>query len=130
MLASALAFGQTDDTKPEPVKTSITVIERIETEAPSFVTTLGPRQIAQQPGINLDDRLRALPGFTLFRRSSSLVANPTTQGVSLRGLGSSGASRTLVLWDGVPINDPFGGWVYWTRVAPWEMERIEVTRGA
>ena len=80
--------------------------------------------------MNLDDRLRSVPGFTLFRRSSSLVANPTTQGVSLRGLGSSAASRTLVLWDGVPLNDPFGGWVYWTRVPPEELDRIEVSRGA
>jgi len=77
-------------------------------------------------GVNLDDRLRILPGFQLFRRSSSLVANPTTQGVSLRGLGSTGASRTLVLWDGIPVNDPFGGWVYWTRLAPDEMQRVEV----
>jgi outer membrane receptor protein involved in Fe transport len=87
-------------------------------------------EIREQPGVNLDDRLRSVPGFTLFRRSSSIVANPTTQGVSLRGLGSSGASRTLVLWDGIPINDPFGGWVYWTRVAPEEVERVEVSRGA
>lgn len=58
------------------------------------------------------------------------MANPTTQGLSLRGLGSSGASRTLVLWDGVPLNDPFGGWVYWTRIAPAEIDRIEVSRGA
>lgn len=118
------------DPQPEPVRTSLTVVGNIEAEAPAFVTTLGPRQIAQQPGVNLDDRLRAIPGFTLFRRSSSLVANPTTQGVSLRGLGSSGASRTLILWDGVPLNDPFGGWVYWTRVAPSELERVEVSRGA
>jgi hypothetical protein len=41
--------------------------------------------------------LRDVPGFSLFKRSSSLVANPTTQGISLRGIGSSGASRTLVL---------------------------------
>lgn len=58
------------------------------------------------------------------------MANPTTQGVSLRGIGSSGASRTLVLWDGVPINDPFGGWVYWTRVSPEELDRVEIQRGA
>ncbi len=80
--------------------------------------------------MNLDDRLRLVPGFSLFRRSSSLVANPTTQGVSLRGLGSTGASRTLVLWDGVPLNSPFGGWIYWTRVDPNSLERIEVSRGA
>ncbi|MEJ7605445.1 MAG: TonB-dependent receptor [Bryobacteraceae bacterium] len=104
--------------------------EQIETDAPAFITTLDKQAVRQQPGVNLDDRLRAIPGFTLFRRSSSLVANPTTQGVSLRGLGSSGASRTLVLWDGVPVNDPFGGWVYWTRIAPEEVERVEVSRGA
>ena len=80
--------------------------------------------------MNADDRLRMVPGFSLFRRSSSLVAQPTTQGISLRGIGSTGASRTLVLWDGIPINDPFGGWVYWTRVAPDELSRAEVSRGA
>ena len=70
------------------------------------------------------------PGFTLFRRTSSLVANPTTQGVSLRGLGSTGASRTLVLWDGIPLNSPFGGWVYWTRIVPDELARVELTESA
>ena len=49
----------------------------------------------------------------LFRRSPSLVANPTSQGVSLRGLGSTSASRTLVTEDDVPLNDPLGGWIHW-----------------
>ena len=86
--------------------------------------------IQQSAGVNMDDRLRRVPGFSLFRRSSSIVANPTTQGISLRGIGSSGASRTLLLWDGIPENDPFGGWIYWDRFAPQEMERVEVSRGA
>ena len=94
------------------------------------MTIAGAPEVRAIPGINLDDRLRQVPGFTLFRRSSGLVANPTTQGISLRGLGSTGASRTLVLWDGVPLNDPFGGWVYWTRVAPESVNQIEVSRGA
>jgi outer membrane cobalamin receptor len=80
--------------------------------------------------VNLDDRLRDVPGFSLFRRSSSVVAHPTTQGVSLRGIGSTGASRTLVLWDGFPVNDPFGGWIQWSRIAPEDVERVEVSRGA
>ena len=58
------------------------------------------------------------------------MAHPTTQGISLRGIGSSGASRTLVLWDGIPANDPFGGWVYWTQFVPAKMQTVEVTRGA
>ncbi len=91
---------------------------------------LDREQIREQPNVELDDRLRSVPGFSLFRRSSSLVANPTTQGVTLRGLGSSGASRSLVLWDGIPVNDPFGGWVYWTRLPPDEIEQVEISRGA
>ena len=120
------------DEKPkiEPLKTSITVSDTIATEAPAAISVVDQTQIRDTPGVNIDDRLRSVPGFTLFRRASSLVANPTTQGVSLRGIGSSGASRTLVLWDGIPENDPFGGWLYWDRFSPTEMERIEISRGA
>jgi outer membrane receptor protein involved in Fe transport len=113
-----------------PIRTSITVTERVSTEAPASVTSIDEQELRATPGVSVDDRLRQVPGFSLFRRSSSLVAHPTTQGVSLRGLGSTGASRTLVMWDGVPINDPFGGWVYWTRIPPSEIERVEISRGA
>lgn len=127
-----VAFGAWAQEAPkvEPVRTSVTVFERIEQESPAAVTTLGKLDVQKAAGVNLDDRLRLVPGFSLFRRNSSLTANPTTQGVSLRGLGSTGASRTLVLWDGVPLNDPFGGWIYWTRVPNDEVDRVEVTRGA
>lgn len=81
------------------------------------------------PAITVDDFLRAVPGFALFRRSSSLVANPTSQGVSLRGVGPSGASRSLVLADGLSLNDPFGGWVYWGRVPRIAIDRTDVLRG-
>jgi outer membrane receptor protein involved in Fe transport len=77
----------------------------------------------------VDDALRQVPGFTLFRRTDSRTANPTSQGVSLRGIGASGASRALVLDDGIPLNDPFGGWVYWGRVPEAALERVEVMRG-
>jgi outer membrane receptor protein involved in Fe transport len=106
------------------------VVEKLSAATPAAITVIEDRQIQRIPGINLDDRLRMVPGFSLFRRSSSLVAHPTTQGISLRGIGSTGASRSLVLWDGVPVNDPFGGWVYWTRIDPEEVSRIEVSRGA
>lgn len=113
-----------------PVRTTVTVNATISTEAPAAIDVLDQEQLNQIPGIELDDRLRQIPGFSLFRRSSSVVANPTTQGVSLRGIGSSGASRTLVLWDSIPINDPFGGWVYWSRIDPSYIDRVEIDRGA
>lgn len=121
--------AQAPSTLPE-VKTSITVNGQISAESPADITDLSGTQVSDTPGVNLDDRLRQIPGFSLFRRTSSEVANPTTQGVSLRGVGSTGASRTLVLFDGVPFNDPFGGWVYWTRFIPEDLANVEISRGA
>ena len=80
------------------------------------------------PALTADDKLRQIPGFTLFRRSGSRTANPTSQGVSLSGLGASGASRAIVLEDGVPLTDPFGGWVYWGRVPQTGLQGVEVVR--
>src|SRR5580698_8354745 len=78
----------------------------------------------------LDDALATAPGFSLYRRTSSLGANPTTQGVSLRGIAGSGASRALVTVDGVPQNDPFGGWVIWTGLPTEAISGATLVRGA
>ncbi|HYE84849.1 MAG TPA: TonB-dependent receptor plug domain-containing protein, partial [Vicinamibacterales bacterium] len=102
--------------------------ERLPTAASSTVLTSA--ELSNMAAGALDDALRSTPGFTLFRRSSSRVANPTTQGVTLRGVSGSGASRTLVLADGVPLNDPFGSWVYWNRIPLAAVDRVEVVRGA
>ncbi len=94
------------------------------------VSVLQAEQIRESPALVADDVLRRIPTFSLFRRTSSLSSHPTAQGVSLRGVGPSGVSRTLVLLDGVPFNDPFGGWVYWTRVPIESADRIEVVDGS
>lgn len=98
-------------------------------DAPASVSVLTSRDVRNAAAQTLDDLLRQVPGFSLFRRTSSIVANPTTQGVSLRGAGASGASRTLVLSDGIPLNDAFGGWVYWDRVPRASIDQIEIVRG-
>ena len=91
---------------------------------------IGRREIALSGALTIDDVLRQAPGFSLFRRSGGLTANPTTQGVSLRGVGANGASRALVMYDGVPLNSPFGGWVYWNRIPRVGIESVEVFNGA
>lgn len=78
----------------------------------------------------LDAALEQVPGLSLFRRSTSNYANPTTQGISLRAIAPSGAGRALVLLDGVPMNDPFGGWVIWTALPPEDIGSAEIVRGA
>ena len=113
----------------DPVVVSAGRIEQKLRDVPANVTVITREEIQQSPARTVDDLLRQVPGFSLFRRSSSLVTHPTAQGVSLRGIGPSGVSRTLVLLDGVPLNDSFGGWVYWSKVPLESIERIEVVRG-
>jgi len=86
--------------------------------------------VAQSGSLVSDDILRQVPGFSTFRRSSSLFANPTSQGVSLRGVGASATSRSIVLLDGIPLNDAFGGWVYWARVPKEAIDTMEIANGA
>lgn len=133
LLAAAAAVPATRAEEPARLGEVVVVADRVPQPAsavPAHVTVLDDDALARTPTLALDDLLRQVPGFQLFRRQSSLVANPTAQGVSLRGLGGSGASRTLVLLDGVPLNDPFGGWVAWSRVPPSALERVEIVRGA
>ena len=78
-------------------------------DVPASISILSQEDILRSAAVVADDVLRQVPSFSLFRRTSSLAANPTAQGVSLRGIGPSGVSRTLVLLDDVPFNDPFGG---------------------
>src|SRR5262249_53151484 len=130
--SAAPLSAQTDDAaalRAEPVVVTVTRIEQPAGDAPGDVTVLTRKNVSQSASQAVDDLLRQVPGFSLFRRSSSIVSNPTTQGVSLRGIGPSGTSRALVLLDGVPINDPFGGWIYWDRIPMPSIEQIEVVRG-
>jgi len=78
----------------------------------------------------LDEALKTAPGVSLFRRTGSGAANPTTQGLSLRAIAPSGAGRALVILDGAPQNDPFGGWVIWSGLPAEGIEGATVVRGA
>ena len=119
--------------EPAPVSERLTVTatrteSRVDDTAAS-ISVLQSADLRTTAAITVDDALRQVPGFSLFRRSGSRTANPTSQGISLRGLGASGASRAVVLLDGTLINDPFGGWIYWSRVPRASVERVEILRG-
>jgi len=117
---------------PQSVAAEVTIAARTTTslsETAASVVQLDSHELNTTAAITLDDALRQIAGFSLFRRSGSRTANPTSQGVSLRGTGASGASRALVLADGIPLNDPFGGWVYWDRVPRESISQIEVLLG-
>jgi len=98
-------------------------------ESPVTTRLLTQNALDSTAAVTLDDELRQLPGLELFRRSSSLVANPSSQGISLRGLGSTSASRTLITEDDVPLNDPLGGWIHWQGQPELAIQSIELMRG-
>ena len=119
--------------EPAPVSEEVVVTATrsptLLSDSASSMVVVTAEDLDSSAAPTVDDALRGVPGFALFRRSGSRTANPTSQGVSLRGIGPSGASRAVVLEDGVPLNDPFGGWVYWGRVPRASVDRIEVLRG-
>ena len=100
-----------------------------ELESPVTTRALTANALATTAAITMDDEVRQLPGVELFRRSSSLVANPTSQGISVRGLGSTSASRTLVTQDDVPLNDAIGGWIHWEEQPELAIQSAELVRG-
>jgi len=110
-------------------RTSILPTGVDDVEAQPDAVVVRSTQLQEWGALATDDKLRQVPGFSLLRRSGSQTANPTSQGVSLRGLGANGASRALVLADGIPLNDPFGSWIYWARVPQASLDQVQVVPG-
>lgn len=129
VLAGAKAWSQATQVVQQQVtvtasRTASPVGETARTEY-----ELSYEELSAYPAVTLDETLRQHAGFELFRRASSRVANPTSEGISLRGLGSTAASRTLVLLDGAPLNDPFGGWVHWDEVPRGAIRSVTLLTG-
>jgi vitamin B12 transporter len=93
------------------------------------VVTIDRTELNASASGRLEDVLRDAAGFQQFRRSDSSSAHPTSQGATLRGLGGNASSRALIVVDGVPQIDPFGGWVTFTALDPSRIGEIRVTRG-
>jgi outer membrane receptor protein involved in Fe transport len=86
-------------------------------------------QILSSASGRIEDVLSNVAGFQQFRRSDSRSANPSAQGATLRALGGNASSRALVLLDGVPMADPFFGFIPFSAIAPERLANIRVTRG-
>ncbi|WP_375287269.1 TonB-dependent receptor [Sphingomonas sp.] len=93
------------------------------------VVTIDAARIAENASDRLESVLADVAGLQQFRRSDSRSANPTSQGISLRGIGGNASSRALLILDGVPQADPFGGWVPFPAYATDRIGLIRVTRG-
>ena len=122
--ATVPAFGQ----QAEVVVTGEGLAARPGDKAASVVT-IDAERIAANASDRLESVLADVAGLQQFRRSDSRTANPTSQGISLRGIGGNASSRALLILDGVPQADPFGGWVPFPAYATDRIGLIRVTRG-
>ena len=91
--------------------------------------TIDRDRLANDASRRIEDVLADVAGFQQFRRTDSRAANPTSQGATLRALGGNASSRALVLLDGVPIADPFAGYVPFSAITPSRLGAARVTRG-
>src|SRR6476646_8116487 len=79
--------------------------------AGAAIVTLDRQRIGQSASGRLEDVIRDAAGVQSFRRSDSRSSHATNQSITLRGLGGNASSRALLILDGVPQGDPFGGWI-------------------
>ena len=93
------------------------------------VESIDHKELTDAPSHRIDEILKQVPGLQLYRRSASTSGHPTSQGVTLRALGGNASSRALLILDGVPQSDPFGGWVNWPAYDPAGLEQVRVIRG-
>src|SRR6476469_8915846 len=106
-----------------------TALPEAKAERVYTVERISRREIERSPTTQLDQLLKDVPGVQLFRRSDARSGHPTSQGVTLRALGGNASSRALLVLDGVPQADPFGGWVNWPAYDPEELAGVSVVRG-
>jgi vitamin B12 transporter len=133
LLVSALLCSAAAPALAQEVATEVVVTGRGLAARPgdkaADVVTIDALRIAENASDRLESVLADVAGLQQFRRSDSRSANPTSQGISLRGIGGNASSRALLILDGVPQADPFGGWVAFPAYATDRIGLIRVTRG-
>lgn len=127
------AAGHAQNT-PEPADPSIILVTgqglRQTPATPAYdIQNIDRDRIIRSASGRIEDVLSDVAGFQQFRRSDSRSSNPSAQGVTLRSLGGNATSRALVLLDGVPMADPFFGFIPLSALVPERLASVRVTRG-
>jgi outer membrane receptor protein involved in Fe transport len=95
-------------------------------ELPLAASVLDRSTIALSPAAASDALLRQLPGADETRSNSAF----TNYGDIRASFGGAGLDRGVVLVDGIPAQDAFGGQIDWEAYPVDTIERIELLRGA
>lgn len=129
MLASLLLAFAADVSSTAEIIVTGRAIDEERTSATSDTILVDRAIIDRVPSGRLEDVFQQVAGVQTFRRAGSRSAHPTAGGLSMRALGGNAASRALLIIDGVPQQDPFGGWIDFPAALVETAGRIIVTRG-
>ncbi|MBP6770207.1 MAG: TonB-dependent receptor [Reyranella sp.] len=91
-------------------------------------TVMTREQIQATPETGVDQIVNRIPGVWLPNVPTGQL-HPTAQPVNIRGFGTSTTINTLIMVDGVPVNDPYFRTMNWSTIPKNSVERIEVIRG-
>lgn len=135
LAAPASAFAQLPGQAPEEAGEGAAIIVTgqglaLPPGTPAYGSVVIDRQrLLDSASGRIESVLGDVAGFQQFRRSDSRSSNPSNQGATLRALGGNASSRTLVLLDGVPVADPFFGYIPFSALVPDRLSVVRVTRG-
>ncbi len=120
-------FGQENLKKvgelPEVVVTATRTEKDIKT-APASVNLITKEEIEIKNPKTIDEALDDIPGV-MVKRGKGLM--DTLASVTLRGIPDQ--KRTLIMMDGIILNNPYYGGVKWGGYYPENLEKIEVVKG-
>jgi outer membrane receptor protein involved in Fe transport len=135
ILLLTVAAAQVADTGRVPSASSAPIIvtghglRGSKGDAAYSVTAIDRHRIGESASGRLEDVLREVAGQQSFRRSDARSSNATNQSITLRGMGGNASSRALLILDGVPQSDPFGGWISFPAFSTDRLSAIRVSRG-
>ncbi len=128
-LSAAFAEEKKDvekkETKLEEIVVTATKNPKELEDVPASISVVTKKDIEKRNILTVDQAMDALPGVVYRQHRNMMTTWPT---ITLRGI--PGQRRTLVLLDGVPLNEPLNGGVRFAGYAPEDLERIEVVRGS
>ena len=110
----------------EEIEVTATKNVRALSEVPGRVGVISSEELSLTPAATMADAMRNVSGVNT---SSSLGFYTMRPSVTVRGLSGEEQSRTLVLVDGVPINNTDSGGVNWNSISTANVKQVEVYKG-
>ncbi len=111
------------------ISITATKTKRKVSDVPASIEVITQKDIQNSVANSADELLKEVSGIDL-KHSMGILSSGTSNKVVMRGFGGTTEGRVLLLIDGVPMNDLYGGDLEWNKIPVSNIQRIEVVKGA